>query len=91
MLISVGIAYRFDQVNDRLEYFRGRIIPDNVWYELREHYTKLGELTLYIDEHLGFFIVMACMNGAYFILIQLLSITKYSEDLFNESIYMVMS
>jgi hypothetical protein len=76
ILIGNAIAYRFDQINDRMGYFRGRIISDQVWYDLRKHYTKLNELTLFIDEHFGFFLIMACMNGAYFILIQLLNITK---------------
>jgi hypothetical protein len=77
ILIGNAIAYRFDQINDRMEYFRGRIISDQVWYDLRKHYTKLHELTLFINEHFGYFLLMACVNGAYFILIQLLNITKY--------------
>jgi hypothetical protein len=77
IVIGNAIAYRFDQINDRMGYFRGRIISDQVWYDLRKHYTKLHELTLFINEHFGFFLIMACLNGSYFILIQLLNITKY--------------
>jgi hypothetical protein len=76
ILIGNAIAYRFDQINDRMGFFRGRMISDQVWYDLRKHYTKLDELTHFINEHFGFFLIMACLNGAYFVLIQLLNIAK---------------
>ncbi|CAO1403359.1 unnamed protein product [Diamesa serratosioi] len=74
IIVSVGIATRFQQLNERLEYFHGRIISEMFWEEIRLHYVKLCELQESIDIALANIIVLACFNDLYFICLQLLNI-----------------
>lgn len=74
MLVSIGIAFRFQQINKRIDYFRGRIVSLDRWVELRLDYVEVCELLKYCDVALGKIILIASLNNSYLILVQLLNI-----------------
>lgn len=76
ILASVGISFRFEQINRRIEFCRGRIAPDWMWCEIRSHYTELCELLKKVDEKLGCLICMASLNDFYFLISQILNASE---------------
>ncbi|XP_037946086.1 uncharacterized protein LOC119678365 [Teleopsis dalmanni] len=74
MLISKGIAYRFEQISKRINKLADKEVPEATFTEIREHYVKLCELLDCVDENLSAIILLSCMNNLYFICYQLLNI-----------------
>ncbi|XP_055910875.1 uncharacterized protein LOC129945239 [Eupeodes corollae] len=74
MMVSQGMAYRFEQITVRIKRLDGEEVPEYVYSEIREHYVKLCELLEYIDENLSGIILLSCMNNLYFVCSQLLNI-----------------
>lgn len=75
ILISIGIAFRFEQINYRIKFFKYRIVHENFWSEIRFHHMKLSELLHLLNENINEIIIVACFSDAYFILIQIVHIT----------------
>lgn len=76
VLVSVGISFRFEQINRRIEFCRGRIAPDWMWCEIRSHYTELCELLRKVDSKMGYLICIASLNDFYFIISQILNASE---------------
>jgi gustatory receptor len=76
VFVSIGISFRFDQINRRVEFYRGRIVPDSTWREIRSHYTELCELLRMIDVKIGSIICMACLNDFYFLISNILNASE---------------
>lgn len=76
MVISIGIAHNYQQINRSLEFFRGRAAQDEVWNNFRRQYNGVSELLKFVDDELGNLLVLACFNDSYFIMVQLLKATS---------------
>ena len=76
MIISIGISFRYEKINNRIEFFRERAIPDKIWAGVRSNYNEVSELLQYVDNALDKLIILACCNDAYFILVQLLNLSS---------------
>jgi gustatory receptor len=74
MLVSIGISYRFEQINKRIDYLRGRVACEERWNEIRMDYVKVCELLKVVDKALGKIILLVSLNNSYLTLIQLLNI-----------------
>jgi gustatory receptor len=75
MIISIGIAFNYEQVNTRIEFFRERSLSDETWSEVRRTYNEISVLLNFVSESMDKLILVACFNDAYFIMVQLLNIT----------------
>lgn len=74
MLLSIGISYRFQQINKRIEYFTSRIVSNNKWNEVRLHYTEVCDLVKFVDKTFEKLILLAALNNSYLILVQTLHV-----------------
>jgi gustatory receptor len=74
MLLSIGISHRFQQINKRIEFFRSRIISNELWSEVRSHYTEVCELVKIVNKTFDKLFVLATINNAYLMLVQMLHI-----------------
>jgi gustatory receptor len=77
MIISIGLATRFQQINYRLKDFRGKILDESLWIEIRSDYVVVCELLEMVDYKLRYLILLSNLNNLYFICFQLLNIYKY--------------
>jgi gustatory receptor len=75
MMISIGLSYNYERINNRIEFFRERTVNDKIWEEVRNDYNQASELLKFVNENVGSMIIMACFNGSYAILIQLLNLS----------------
>jgi gustatory receptor len=78
ILLSTGISYVFDRINNRLKNILQNIqeINEDLWVELREHHVKACELIGIVNQTVDTIIILAFANDGYFMLIQMLNITK---------------
>ncbi|XP_059226968.1 gustatory receptor for sugar taste 64a isoform X2 [Stomoxys calcitrans] len=74
MMVSKGIAYRFEQITIRINKLANKEVPESVFIEIREHYVKLCELLEMVDENLSGIILLSCINNLYFVCYQLLNV-----------------
>lgn len=75
MIVSIGISFNYEQLNNRIEFYRERVLPDETWLEVRRTYNAVSELLKFVNESMDKLIVVACFNDAYFIIVQLLNLT----------------
>lgn len=73
IVVSVGVASRFNQINYNLELHRGMIMPEIFWAYYRIRYQKLVELLRETDLVMGNLILLSFSNNLYFVCIQLLN------------------
>jgi gustatory receptor len=76
ILVSIGISFRFEQINRRVEFYRGKFAPDLMCCEIRSHYTELCELLKKIDDKIGYLICMASLNDFYFLISNILNASE---------------
>jgi hypothetical protein len=76
ILNSIGIAFLFENVNRRLQNYRGLLLNETLWAEIRFHHVQITELLRCYNKLLGEAVVFASFVDGYFILVQLLNITK---------------
>ncbi|XP_030372206.1 gustatory receptor for sugar taste 61a [Scaptodrosophila lebanonensis] len=74
MMISLGLAQRFQQFGARVSALMGRYVPDALWSDIRQDHIRLCELIELVDNNLANIILVSCLNNMYFICNQLLSI-----------------
>ncbi|XP_070498772.1 gustatory receptor for sugar taste 64a-like [Chironomus tepperi] len=74
MIMSFAIASKFKMINERLELFRGKIVVDAFWDEIRSHYNKICELNEHVDDILGSLICISCLSDLYYVCLQLLNV-----------------
>lgn len=74
VLVSVAICYRFQQINKRIGFLRGRIVSNERWNEVRLDYVEVCELLKLVDGRLDKIILLAALNNSYLILTQSLNI-----------------
>lgn len=76
MIISMGLSYNYEKINNRLKFFKERVVQDEVWHEVRKDYNEVSSLIKFVDSHLDSMIILASLNDSYFILLQLLNATS---------------
>lgn len=75
ILVSIGISFLFEKINLRLQNFRGLMVNQSVWAEVRFHHVQVLELLKLMNENLSVMIFLACFIDGYFVLSQLINIT----------------
>lgn len=73
IVVSVGVASKFNQINYNLELHRGIIMPEQFWAHYRIRYQKIVELLRETDLVMGNLILLSFSNNLYFVCIQLLN------------------
>lgn len=76
ILTSIGVSFLYEKLNSRVQNLRGLKMSEKIWAEIRNHYVKIQELMTFINQLMGEMIMFACFVDGYFILVQLLNITK---------------
>lgn len=77
MMISKGLAYRFEQISMRIRKLEHEEqVLESTFIEIREHYVCMCELLERVDNVLSSIILLSCVNNLYFVCCQLLNIFK---------------
>lgn len=77
MMISKGLAYRFEQISVRIRKLEHEEqVLESTFIEIREHYVRMCELLERVDNVLSSIILLSCVNNLYFVCCQLLNIFK---------------
>ncbi|KAL7039352.1 hypothetical protein ACKWTF_009883 [Chironomus riparius] len=84
MIMSFSIASKFKMINERLEHFKGKVVLDEFWDEVRYHYNKICELNERVDNILGSLICIACLSDLYYVCLQLLNVATPLPFLVNK-------
>ncbi|EDW73451.1 uncharacterized protein Dwil_GK17552 [Drosophila willistoni] len=75
MMISKGLAYRFEQISTRIRKLESeQMIPESTFIEIREHYVKMCEILERVDNVMSSLILLSCVNNLYFVCYQLLNV-----------------
>ncbi|XP_028895609.2 gustatory receptor for sugar taste 64f [Zeugodacus cucurbitae] len=72
MIVSIGLAAKFRQLNDNLFKFKGMRMPEPYWLTRRKQYRNLCELCARIDGAISLITMITFSNNLYFICVQLL-------------------
>ncbi|XP_055612565.1 gustatory receptor for sugar taste 64c-like [Uranotaenia lowii] len=95
-LVSMGLSVRFEQLYNRIEHHKGKILPEVFWAEIRHDYTRISNLVGYMDRVLSPMVVITCASDIYFIAYQLymsvqLSVAKFGVFYFRYSLsYLIL-
>lgn len=76
MVISIGVADKFKQLNYNLELHRGIVMPEKFWQYYRQSFQELSDLVSDVDRVLGNLILLSFSNNLYFICVKLLHIME---------------
>lgn len=76
MLISIGLATRFQQLNDCLHFIKGQTISQEFWSEQRVNFRNLCFLCETVDNTIAIITLLSFSNNLYFICFQLLNSLK---------------
>ncbi|EDW70121.1 gustatory receptor for sugar taste 61a [Drosophila virilis] len=74
ILISIGLAERFQQLANRVLALAYQHVPDAVWHEIRMHHILLCELMDLVETNISHIVLLSCLNNIYFICNKLLTI-----------------
>ncbi|KAH8371100.1 hypothetical protein KR093_006246 [Drosophila rubida] len=72
MIVSVGLAAKFRQLNDNLLKFKGLHMPPSYWSERRIQYRNICSLCGKMDNAISLITMVSFSNNLYFICVQLL-------------------
>ncbi|XP_067643398.1 gustatory receptor for sugar taste 64f [Eurosta solidaginis] len=72
MIVSLGLASKFQQLNDNLFKFKGMQMPESFWSTRRKQYRNLCELCYRVDGAISVITMISFSNNLYFICVQLL-------------------
>ena len=78
IMMSIGLSYRFDQINEQLVMIKqGKIlVTEQFWIRIREHYVKLCELLGFVGDKISAIILLSCTSNLYFICLQTLHLSQ---------------
>ncbi|XP_026278049.2 gustatory receptor for sugar taste 64f-like [Frankliniella occidentalis] len=76
ILVSMGLAAHFRQLNAALSQARGKIRHEGFWRTRRESYNALAVLTRAINDYVGPVVLISYASNLYFTCLQLLIVTK---------------
>ncbi|KFB41603.1 hypothetical protein ZHAS_00009217 [Anopheles sinensis] len=76
--ISIGIATRFQQINNHLKMLSdGVIIPnEDFWIRVRTHYVSVCELLDDVDRAISWTMLISCATNLYYICLQILHVSQ---------------
>ncbi|XP_068149019.1 gustatory receptor for sugar taste 61a [Drosophila tropicalis] len=74
MLVSLGLAQRFQQFARRVLKLANCFVPDALWSDIRMDHVRLCELLELVDFSMSVIILISCLNNVYFICNALLAI-----------------
>ncbi|XP_070498768.1 gustatory receptor for sugar taste 64e-like [Chironomus tepperi] len=89
MVMSLSISTKFKMINQRLMSFKGRIIPNDLWDEIRRHYNIICELNDHVDDLIGSLICVACLSDLYYVCLQILNLATPHPYRINQIYYFV--
>ncbi|EDW19619.1 uncharacterized protein Dmoj_GI13884 [Drosophila mojavensis] len=72
MIVSIGLASKFRQLNDNLLRFKGLHMAAAYWSERRIQYRNICTLCSTMDDAISFITIISFSNNLYFICVQLL-------------------
>lgn len=72
IVISIGLASKFRQINADLREVKGRSVHPGFWAEYRLYYRELSSLVSLVDRSLSKIILISVSNNLFFICVQLL-------------------
>ncbi|XP_059621801.1 gustatory receptor for sugar taste 64a-like [Phlebotomus argentipes] len=76
ILVAVGVAKRFEQINNRLQLVKEKAVPEQYWLQIRLHYVQVCEIVEYVEDYLSPIILLSSANDFYFICYQLLHVSN---------------
>uniref|UniRef100_A0A182J916 Uncharacterized protein n=1 Tax=Anopheles atroparvus TaxID=41427 RepID=A0A182J916_ANOAO len=75
--ISIGLATRFQQINNHLQRQAKALIPDeNFWILVRTHYVSVCELLDDVDRAISWTMLISCATNLYYICLQILHVSQ---------------
>ncbi|EDV97686.1 gustatory receptor for sugar taste 64f [Drosophila grimshawi] len=72
MIVSIGLASKFRQLNDNLLQFKGMHMARSYWSERRTQYRNICTLCEKMDDAISLITMISFSNNLYFICVQLL-------------------
>lgn len=72
IIVSIGLASKFKQINEDLMSIKGLSVPPGVWAEYRLYYREITNLIYSVDKALAKIILISISNNLFFICVQLL-------------------
>jgi gustatory receptor len=72
IVISIGLASKFKQINEDLIDVKGRSVHPGFWSEYRLYYREVTNLIAIVDVALSKIILISISNNLFFICVQLL-------------------
>jgi hypothetical protein len=86
IIISIGLASKFKQINDDLMSIKGLSVPPGFWAEYRLYYREITNLIYIVDRAMAKIILISISNNLFFICVQLLRSLEYevTEDVENK-------
>jgi gustatory receptor len=72
ILVSIGLASKFRQINEHLAVVKGKYVNSNFWSEYRLYYREVSNLVSTVDAALSKIILISISNNLFFICVQLL-------------------
>ncbi|XP_046808424.1 gustatory receptor for sugar taste 64f-like [Lucilia cuprina] len=76
MIISIGLASKFQQLNENLMQYKNKQMPPAFWSENRILYRNLCSLCERMDDAISMITMVSFSNNLYFICVQLLRSLK---------------
>jgi hypothetical protein len=77
IIISIGLASKFKQINDDLMSIKGLSVPPGFWAEYRLYYREITNLIYIVDKAMAKIILISISNNLFFICVQLLRSLEY--------------
>lgn len=72
IVISIGLASKFEQINNDLRDIKGKSVTHEFWTEYRLYYRAVSNLILSVDAAVAKIILVSVSNNLFFICVQLL-------------------
>lgn len=76
MMVSVGLATRFRQINESLRRYKGAVMSEQFWREHRLYYRSMCDLVRRMDDSVAHITMVSFANNLYFVCMQLLRSLK---------------
>lgn len=76
ILVSLGLASRFRQINESLRRYKGAAMPEQFWREHRVWYRSMCDLCNAVDDAVAHITMVSFANNLYFVCVQLLRSLK---------------
>lgn len=72
IIVSIGLASKFKQINEDLMAIKGLSVRPDFWAEYRIYYREVTNLIYFVDKAIAKIILISISNNLFFICVQLL-------------------